>query len=201
MGRALPVDPLAKRIDETNTQWKMRVALSKAMAKDEDRPGKVNPFASQHGQYVERFLTHGEENVRAKVAINRGGTPVCRWEAAGKLSQTQLLAIGHMAALWAAVEAPAAVTARYGAHSAKGTGSAEMAAARIIEAREDLNRAKDYFVGPLKAYFDVFEDVVRYGIAAGTAAAADGYSDRSAQERACTIVQFVADIIAMKERL
>lgn len=196
---ALQADPLAKRADETTTQWKMRVSLSRAITKEEKQ--KVNPFASLHGDYVERFLTHGEENTRAKVSVNRGGTPVCRWEAAGKLSPTQLLAIAHMTALWAVCAPGARLTANYGEQTAKGTGNAEVAAARIIEAREDLDRAIGYFPGPLRAYYEIFENVVRHGIAAGVAASGSEYGPRSAQDRACTVVQFVADIIAMNERL
>lgn len=200
MGKAtaLKGDPLAKRADETTTQWKMRVALSKAI--NDETPQRVNPFAKAHGDYVERFITHGDLNTRAKVAVNRGGDAVARWEAAGRLSITQLAVIGLCQRLWRLVGLNQRVTADYG-ERIPGTGCADSRAVNEIEARDDLKRIEAYFPGALREYWRVFERVVRHGETAAGAGAGLGYGTRSGADRAHTIVCFVADIVATNERL
>ena len=66
----------------------------------------------------------------------------------------------------------------------------------LIEAREDLYRIMNYTPRP---YWDVFENVCRHDEPAGIAGSRLGFGSRSAQDRAHTIVCFVADVIAMRE--
>lgn len=123
--------------------------------------------------------------------------PVMRWIALGRLSESQQQAIGYVRRLWeiAGLERP--VTANYGA-VARGGGCAERRAAIEIDAREDLHRVQDYVPGQ---YWSVFELVCRFGEPAGVAGSSMGAGGKAAQTRAHTIVCFVADVVAMKERL
>lgn len=123
--------------------------------------------------------------------------PVARWIAAGRLTEGQQHAIGYVRRLWDIAGLERSVTANYG-HVAAGGGCAERRAAIEIDAREDLHRVQDYVPGP---YWSVFEQVCRWGEPAGVAGSALGFGDRSAQERAHTVVCFVSDLVGMKERL
>lgn len=129
--------------------------------------------------------------------ITNNHDPVMRWIALGRLSESQQHAIGYVRRLWEIAGLERSVTANYG-HVAIGSGCAERRAAVEIDAREDLHRCQDYVPAQ---YWSVFELVCRFGEPAGVAGSALGFGDRSAQDRAHTIVCFVADIVAMKERL
>ncbi len=125
--------------------------------------------------------------------INRGGTPVARWKAAKLLSDSQVAAIGHCEALWARLCGKALVMdlARIPG-AGQGDGWAEQ------EALDDLKRIKGYF--PDK-WWCVFENVCRFDEAAGFAGSALTECRNDQVTAARTTVQFVADVIAMKERL
>lgn len=125
--------------------------------------------------------------------------PVERWKAAGRLSDTQQLAIAHMRRLWELSGLWQRVTASYGNTPSGGSGNAEHRAALEIDARADLHRIKDYIPG---VYMEVFENVCRWGHPAGTAGEllSEG-SNRAADVRAHLCVCFVADVIAMRERV
>jgi hypothetical protein len=192
-------DPLAKQRGENNAQWRMRLALAGTVQDNTEPRATPNVFTTQHGDYQDRFVMHAETATRAKALVNRGGDPVSRWEAAGKLEPHQMLAITLLRGLWDQVGIKQRVTANYGERI--GGGDAEHAITRQIEARDRLHRIRDYFPAPLGSYFDVFENVVRHDWPAGVAGAGLGRSEKTAQARALTIVQFVADFIAMKELL
>lgn len=130
--------------------------------------------------------------------FNRGGTPVMRWMTAGKLSDTQAIAIQLCYRLWGIAGLSQRTTAAYGERMPVMLHQDESRALIEIEAREDLHRIMDYVPGP---YWQVFENVCRYDEPAGVAGSRMGFGNRSAEDRAHTIVCFVADIIAMKERL
>lgn len=131
--------------------------------------------------------------------VNRGGTPVMRWLASGKLSETQGIAIQTCYRLWDIVGIKQAVTASYGQRII-GTGSEEHRAAMWLDARDDLARIEGYFDG-LKSYWGVFENVCRFDEPAGVSGSRLGFGNRSAEDRAHQVVCFVADIIADKEGL
>jgi len=158
------------------------------------------PTAAQlaQGSYERKFVTHVETNTKSMAFVS-AHDPVERWLRDGRLSDSQEVAILAVRRLWRLTEQVRSITANYGERI--GGGSAEHRAINEIEAREDLHRIVGYFPGPLKAYFDVFENCCRWGMPAGTAGAELGYGTRSAQDRAHQIVCFVADIIASKERL
>ena len=66
------------------------------------------------------------------------------------------------------------------------------------EALDDLKRIKGYVPGK---YWCVFENVCRFDQPAGTAGSDLANNTRSAIDAARIVVMFVADIVAMKERL
>lgn len=161
------------------------------------QPKSETPTPEQlaNGDYARRFVMHAESATETMAYISRAD-PVERWSAVGRLSDTQRAAIDLVRALWGKTEMPQKVTASYGERMQGG--SAEGRAAVEIDARRDLHRIMDYIPA---AYWHVFEMVCRYEEAAGVAGSRLGFGDRSARDRAHTIVCFVADIIAMKERL
>lgn len=156
------------------------------------------PTAAQlaHGGYERRFVTHVETNTKAMAFVS-SHDPVERWVRDGRVSDTQMTAITLLRRLWRLAGISQKVTASYG-ERIHGIGSVEYRAINEIEARDDLHRIQGYIPKP---YFDVFENVCRHGMPAGVAGAELGYGSRSAQDRAHQIVVFVADLIAMWERL
>lgn len=64
--------------------------------------------------------------------------------------------------------------------------------------RHAVRRIQGYVPKP---YFDVTENVCRWGQSAGTAGEALGFGNRGGEVRAHQIVCFVSDIIVMKENL
>ena len=138
-------------------------------------------------------LRDGGRVVTEKTLVNRGGTPIARWTAAGQLSETQRAAIDHCCTLWERVGSKALVmdfdkVAGCGA----GSGWSQQ------EALDDLRRIKGYV--PAK-YWSVFENVCRFDEPAGYAGSALVEDRRQQADAARLMVQFVADVVAMKERL
>lgn len=153
---------------------------------DQARLVVITPEQRAKGTYV------GERRV-----VNNHD-PVARWISSQRLTEGQQAAIRYVGRLWSLITLSAPLTANYGVFVGGGCGCSELRAANEIEAREDLHRIRGY-VPP--AYWQVFENVCRWGEQAGVAGGALGYGPRSAADRAHTIVCFVADLIAMKERL
>lgn len=155
------------------------------VAEYQDTAPLVNDYAAQHGQY--------DRNLR--VVINRGGTPVARWQTAGLLSVSQNAAIAHCIALWDAIGTSGGLVANLDRTVFGSPGEGSM---REIEARDNLHRIKGYV--PDK-YYDVFENVCRFDEPAGYAGSRLTECQNDAVATARTVVQFVADVISMKERL
>lgn len=149
----------------------------------------------ERGDYAEVDvpLRDGGRVVTLKTLVNRGGTPVARWKSAGLLSASQIAAIDHCEALWAQLGGKSLVMDfdRIGG-GGQGNGWAEQ------EALDDLRRIKGYV--PPK-YWDTFENVVRFDEAAGVAGSSLTTVRSDQVTAARIVVQFVADIVAMKERL
>lgn len=135
----------------------------------------------------------------AQVKINRGGTPLTRWKAAGSLSDTQQAAIDICLRLWAITGLEQRTTANYG-ERIPGGGNEECRAAVYLDAKDDLAKIEGYFER-LEPYWNVFVNCIRFDEPAGVAGSRLGFSTRSAETRAHQIVCFVADIIASKEGL
>jgi hypothetical protein len=199
MGRAQRRTEYDQQPGETRIEHVMRLARMKANARSKEDP-IVPVEAEAHGDYRNDFVTHVETGTKAYTKLNRGGSPVDRWMALGKLTEPQWAVIQWCYHLWDKVGLKQRTTANYGERIA-GTGSSEWANLTQIEAKEDLYRIMDYFPGAARTYWAIFEDVCRFDVPAGVAGGTLGYGSRSADTRAHQIVCFVADIIASRERI
>lgn len=167
------------------------------------RPKTVDPTAEQlaSGQYRRALVMHAESATGAAAYVSRHD-PVQRWLEAKRLTDTQEVAIAFVRRLWELVGTDPKVTATYGEKTPPG--NVEQRVLSVLEADEDLKRVISYFPKDefgKRPYWDLFENVCRWGEPAGVAGSRLGFGDRSAQDRAHQIVCFVADIIAMRERL
>jgi muconolactone delta-isomerase len=187
----------AKRKDETDLQWRSRIAREKQAERDLQEP-LVPKAAQRHGDYQDDTLYEVNDNgavVRIAAKRNHGGCPLDRWSAANKLSMKQLAVISTCLRLWRLAGLNPRVTANYGERLAGG-GNADHGAVNEVEAREDLRRLQSYVPA---GYWGVWENIVRHGYAASEAGVGQGYVGKSAGHRAHLIVCFVADTIAMRE--
>lgn len=144
----------------------------------------IDQFRAQHGDY--------ERNLR--FITNRGGTAIDRWVRAGLLSDSQQAGIQHCARLWAVLRSPRLVVDM----DAAGGGDTEGFSVRQIDALNELHRMSSEY--PFD-YWQVFENVCRHDLPAGVAGSRLANRKRSAIDAARMIVCFIADMIAMKERL
>jgi hypothetical protein len=150
----------------------------------------VNEFAARHGDYAR----DGRPG-RSPVMRNRGGSSVDRWEAKGLLSETQLAAIAHMQRLWRIAEAGQRLSMNWTQTIRGCSGDGNFAE---IQARADIHRIRGGFP---QAYWDVFENVVRFDEPAGIAGSRLANVSRSAVEAAKLVVCLIADTIYLRERL
>lgn len=161
------------------------VAQPKRVKPSAALPEAVNDHARQHGVY-ERDGNRG--------TINRGGTPVARWTREGLLSETQISAIEYCIKLWD----------RAGRQNGLVQDLLKVVGQQPSSgwAQQDaLDELKHFRANVPHRYFDVFENVCRFDMPAGTAGSTLSPTSRSAQEAARTCVCFVADLIAMWKRL
>lgn len=158
------------------------------------------PTAEQRakGHWSRRFTMHVESATEAMTHVSRHD-PVERWKALSKLEAGQIAAIDHCRRLWRLTEDRQfeKLCATYG-ERVPGTGSREIAILTQAEAREDLYRIVGYIP---TTYWQLFENIVRFGEKAEDAGKRLNFGTRSAADRAHQTVCFVADIIAMKEGL
>lgn len=173
--------PLQRAIDGERGQ----VIDKDGVAAYQDNAPLVNPHAAQHGAYV-RNLRHIE---------NQAVDVVERWKAADVLTPSQQIAITYCYTQWDAIGTSGSLVANLDrtVFGCPGDGHP-----REIDARENLARIKGYI--PDK-YFSVFENVCRFNEPAGVAGSRLGVPTQKQDYTARLIVQFVADIIFMKERL
>ncbi|WP_426254511.1 hypothetical protein [Sphingomonas sp. DC2300-3] len=174
-----------------------KTAAQKAAERVQAKAAEIGVPAAQiaRGMHavVDMPLRDGKKLVTLETLVNRGGTPVARWKAARLLSDSQIAAIDHCETLWARLNGKAMVMdlARIPG-TGQGNGWAEQ------EALDDLKRIKGYV--PAK-YWSVFENVCRFDEAAGQAGSSLTAVRSDQVTAARLVVQFVADIVAMKERL
>jgi len=189
MGRAAKGSTKIKRQPKTLAQ-RMAEAVT---AKGEAIGAPAIQIARGMHAIVDVPLRDAGRVVTEHTLINRGGTPVARWKAAKLLSDSQVAAIDHCETLWSRLGGKALVMdlARIPG-AGQGNGWAEQ------EALDDLKRIKGYV--PAK-YWSIFESVCRFDEPAGVAGSSLASNHRSSIDAARTVVGFVADIVAMKERL
>lgn len=127
--------------------------------------------------------------------LNQAGSPVQRWLTAGMLTESQMIAIRHCERLWKLTERSTRLVANLDRtiFGLDGDGNQGEIAARI-----DLHRIIDTIPG---TYWSVFENVVRFDEPAGRAGSKLASDNKQRRAKAHVIVCFVADLIAMRERL
>lgn len=189
MARAAKTSTKIKRQSKTPAQ-RMAEAIT---AKGEAIGAPAIQVARGMHAIVDVPLRDAGRVVTEHTLINRGGTPVARWKAAKLLSDSQVAAIDHCEALWALLGGKSLIMdlARIPG-AGQGNGWAEQ------EALDDLKRIKGYV--PAK-YWSVFENVCRFDETAGFAGSSLTECRNDQVSAARVTIQFVADIIAMKERL
>jgi len=179
---------MAKRKTKPDTRGPLqRVIDREAVANDQSNISVITPEMRAKGTY------QGERRI-----VNNHD-PVARWIATNRLEPHQIAVIERCRTLWERSGVKQHVTASYG-QRIPSTGSAELRTAREIEARKDLRRIMGYFAG-LMRWWDVFENVCRFGMNAGVAGSELGFGTRGGADRAHTVVCFVADKIAEQERM
>lgn len=170
--------------------------------------GKATNPAKARQQAIEDS-DDGVERLYDGVRQNHRASPLTRWKLSGDLTEGHLCAIAWCIKRWALLGHEASMTASYDERTSKGTGDGEsgsMILARM-EARDEMRRvcggigvSGEYEPGYIpSAYWRVFENCIRFDEPAGVIGSNLGRSAPSA--RALTVVQFVADIIVMKEAL
>lgn len=169
----------------------------------------TNPASARRHRATKEARQHGKIEYVNGVDHNHGASPLTRWKSANELSDSQLAAIGWCQRIWALIGLEPRTTAIYDERTAIATGDGESGGMilRRMRARDDLKRVAggldpegNFETGYIpKPYWDVFENCIRFDEPAGAAGSRLGRSAPSV--RALTTVRFVADIIAMKERL
>jgi hypothetical protein len=177
MGRARA---RARKIDTRGPM--QRLVDAEKIANDQAELDVITPEMKAKGTYT---------GTRSGIVNNHD--PVERWKAAGKLTQGQQVVIEMCQRLWRLAGLSQRVTASYGERMPASV-SYELRALTEIEAREDLHRIQDYVPAP---YWSIFENCCRHQMPAGIA----GGDDRNGAHRAYVVVCFVADVIAMRERV
>jgi hypothetical protein len=159
--------------------------MSDRDAANDAAPPVPSDFTQQHGDYTRHLRTY----------VNHGGTPLARWRKAGMLSDSQNVAIDHCIKQWSLIGGSSGLVANLDRTVFGSPGDGNH---REVDARESLHRMKGH-VGPMM--WSVYENVVRFDEPAGQAGSrlACSVANRETMARAC--VQFVADVIAFKERL
>lgn len=176
---------MAKGKNRSTTRRKVR-----AFKFDADLP---TPEQLAQGDYERDFVTHAETNTKATAYRKRDSTILEKWIREGGVGfdQGAQRAIADCQTLWARMGCQR-VTANYGEHVAASTHgegyTAQEAADEIAHRRRMVP----------KAYFDVFENVVRHNEPAGRAGSrlANNTAQQIASARTC--VGFVASVIAMR---
>jgi hypothetical protein len=152
---------------------------------EEGRSPELNDFAKQHGDYDRSLRTY----------VNRSVTPVSKWRRDGLVSDSQQAAIDHCNRLWEIISCSGSMVANLDRTVFGSPGDGHM---KEVEARDDLHRMKHH-VG--EKYWNVWENVVRFDEPAGVAGSRLESTARNREVAARNCVLFVADIIAMRERL
>lgn len=175
----------AKTVRALAALTRSREQVAKATRRPPVEIPAVDPFIAQHGDY--------ERNGRH--VVNRGGTAIDRWRAAGQLSNTQLAAILHMQRLWGLAWSEPRIVANLDRTVFGSPGDGDM---RSVDARIDISRIQKAFP---RDFWDVFENVCRHDEPAGVAGSRLANDSRTATTAARLVVCMVADMIAMRERL
>jgi hypothetical protein len=203
-----------KRQDgETTLQYASRISRHEQNERDKSKP-LVSPDVEKHGHYVWTDIAaidaQGNDS-KAATKRNTKASPLAYWKAQNALTAPQESAIAYCIDLWEFLPPLPRCTANYGEAIFGNTNGVESEAAinASLDAKDDLaricggmNRSGVHVIGYIpQKYWRVFENCIRFDEPAGVAGSSLGYTGRSANAKALTVVAFVADLIAMKENL
>lgn len=170
-----------------------RVAIQTMAEETDNKWWRANDELREKGNVI-------NENGRDR---HVGASPYMRWKANNQLTEAQQAAIAYCLRLWdlCGVKGPPC-TAAYGERIPGGNRpEPQWLAAKIIDAQRDLARVEGHFDG-IRTYWQVFENCIRYDEPAGRAGSRImGWDGDRTNTRVLTVVQFVADMIAVKEGL
>ncbi len=176
------------------TRRKTKAKLKRAAAPE----APISPFAAQHGDYRPATVVDlngelgGRRQSMVRVLINRKVSTVDKWlfDGGPGFEAPQARAIDHVVSLWRRLGSGPRLTMDYGGAAGAGQGDLEGYQAA-------LNQLGQYRRDIGVAYvWDIFENVVRHDMPAGTAASrlANNSAQQQAHAKAC--VGFVASKIA-----
>lgn len=192
MGRG---NSLAKRRDETDLQWRSRLARIRQEERDKAEP-IITPEAERHG-YVRGTVMHIETVTRA-ISYRKRELPtvIQQWHAKGLpgFEDPAMDAMERCIALWDARPSIGKVSANY--HPAV-TGGANDYDGALLQAMDDTNEIERYEAMFHPAHWRVFEAVVRYDKPVGQSGMEEGNGPQSTAS-ARAIVGTIANFIAMK---
>lgn len=157
---------------------------------DADLP---TPEQIANGDFERDFITHAESNTKAMAYRRRDSNVVEKWirEGAVGFEQPAQRAIADCQALWARMGVQR-LTAAYGERIAASTHSEGYTAQ---EASDEIAFRKSLVP---RAYWDVFENVIRHNEPAGVAGSAFATNRPQQIASARAIVGLVANVIAMR---
>lgn len=169
----------------------------------------TNPASARRQRASKEVRQHGDVESVNGVDYNHGASPLTRWMSSGDLEDFEMAAISWCQRLWALVGLEQRTTASYDERTAAGTTDGESGAMMLMraDARDDLKRVSgglgpdgEYRAGYIpKAYWEIFENCIRFDEPAGTMGSRLGRSAPSV--RALITVKLVAAFIAQQEGL
>ena len=182
---------MGRRPGETALAWQSRLNRFKDREAQRQRP-LVNPFTAQHGEYVDDFPHHHESETKAKTQRNTVSNIVDKWFLEGGIGfeAGAKQAVEYCIFLWHRAGTQGRLTSNYGERipgGAKGMSQEE--------AIDELAFVKKSFP---HAYWDVFENVVRWGQPAGTAGSELATNTAQSIAAAKAVVGFIASHLAMQ---
>lgn len=165
-------EAMAERRERERLEREERGRRASAAPSPDPVPSKaalVNEHAAQHSDYAEQFMpdlsveNQGKPRM-LKVVRNKYPMIVDRWfdEGGPGFEEPQRRAVDHCIYLWGCLGTQR-LCANYTGMSGGGQGDGHE---NEIFARRQLGHYRDEFM----SYWDVFENVVRFGLSAGTAA-------------------------------
>lgn len=191
------VDPLAKRHDETDLQWRSRLASEKQAQRDKAEP-IVSKEAQRHG-YRKATVMHIESFTRAE-SFRKSELPtvIQQWHERGLpgFEQPAMDAMERCIVLWESRPGIGKVCASYKQAIPSGANDYDGA---LLSAMDDTAEIERYQAMFHPAHWRVYEAVVRFDKPLGQSGMEEGNGPQSTAS-ARAIVGTIANFIAMHRR-
>jgi len=150
----------------------------------------VLPTPEQISKGMTREFVMNSETATKAMTYRSSHDAIRRWDRDGKLTDLQFAKIERMQERWQAVYGTQNLVGAYSEPVAHGNeNGCEAREARQIALRDEIRDVEAIFDG-VRQWYSTFERIARFGMAPATAT--------GNRDRALTIVQFVADMIAAK---